>query len=141
MSDASWYQRAVARARNQQEQPRYTPQAQAQGQAVYPAQWNQSPVSQPQQQFVTSPQGPVPTSQKMGQASTSDLLQMQSATGQATPGVGHQLNPNGCPSCGNHLYYEKLTKGPRRGPEPAPHCFACGYNGLFEQGLEGNWAG
>ena len=137
MSDASWYQRAIARARNTEPQQQQRPTAYQQ---PPPQQWDQTRVS-PQQQFVTSPQGPVPTSTKLGQASTSDLLQMQAATGQATPGVAHQLNPNGCPNCGANLFYEKLTKGPRRGPEPAPHCFTCGYNGLFEQGLEGNWAG
>lgn len=139
MTDQAWYQRAMARARNTQEPSPQRPMPSQQ-----PVQWSnqsnqtfsQTPVSQ---QFVSTPQGPAPTSQKMGQASTTDLLQMQAATGHATPGVAHQLNPNACPSCGANLFYERLTKGPRRGPEPAPHCFSCGYNGLFEQGLAGNW--
>jgi hypothetical protein len=86
-------------------------------------------------------QGPPPTSQKFAQASTSQLLQLQSATGQASPGIGAQLNPNPCPNCGASLFYEQLGKQKRRGPEPAPHCFSCGYNGLFEQGLQSSWGG
>lgn len=137
MTDQAWYQRAMARVQNQgTPSPRSTQQVQPVPQARTQPWPGQTQVSQ---QFVSTPQGPAPTSQKMGQASTTDLLQMQAATGQASPGVGHQLNPNACPSCGANLFYERLTKGPRRGPEPAPHCFSCGYNGLFEQGLAGNW--
>ena len=68
----------------------------------------------------------------------SDLLHLQQVTGRATPGKGARLNPDPCPNCGGTLFYDDLGLK-RRGPPPAPHCFNCGYNGLFEQGLEGNW--
>lgn len=77
--------------------------------------------------------------EKREQVSVSDLLNIQQATGKAQPGQGHRLNPDPCPSCGSNQYFEVLS-GKRRGPPPAPHCYNCGYNGLFEQGLEGNWA-
>ena len=91
------------------------------------------------QQYPQQPQAPDAMA-KQGQASLSNLLQVQQATGQAAPGPGARLNPDPCPGCGANLYYENLTKK-RRGPPPAPHCFTCGYNGLFEQGLESSWQG
>jgi hypothetical protein len=78
--------------------------------------------------------------QKMQQASLTELLAVQQQTGRANPGVGGRLNPDPCPNCGANLFYDNLGKN-RRGPPPAPHCFTCGYNGLFEQGLESSWQG
>lgn len=138
MSNDSWYQRAMARARGT-EPPRQQ----------QPVTWSNGSNVNTTAAFVTTPNvamqfqapspGPPPTGQKQAQASTSQLLRMQAETGSASPGLGHQLNPNACPQCGNSLFYERLTRA-RRGPEPAPHCFTCGYNGLFEQGLESSWA-
>jgi hypothetical protein len=42
-----------------------------------------------------------------------------------------------CPSCGSNLYYSRSGKS--RLPSPAPHCFSCGYNGLFDQGTPQAW--
>ena len=44
-----------------------------------------------------------------------------------------------CPNCGNTLWSRQA--GPSRMPPPAPLCYHCGYNGLFEQGLQSNWGG
>jgi len=75
------------------------------------------------------------------QASLSDLLKVQES-GHGQPGQGAQSNPDPCPGCGSQLFIENLPGGKkRRGPAPAPHCFACGWNGLFDQGLESSWAG
>jgi hypothetical protein len=42
-----------------------------------------------------------------------------------------------CPECGSRLYSQRAHgSGARvRGNPPAPHCFECGYNGLFELGV------
>lgn len=133
MTDA-WYQRAIARARSgsapapaptQQQQQRYQPSPGI-------ARW--------EGHTQLSPATPAP-SQRLQQASVSDLLQVQQSTGKATPGVGGRLNPEPCPACGGNQYFATLG-AKRRGPEPAPHCYNCGYNGgLFEQGLESSWQG
>ena len=135
MSD--WYTRAMARAReaqspSQQRPSPYQPQQQVQPQ--WPGQTSVSPQQMPQTQMRPDFQA------KQGQASLSETLAMQ-AQGLGTPGIGARLNPNTCPNCGDKLFFENLTKGARRGPPPAPHCFACGYNGLFEQGLQSTWQG
>lgn len=144
MSNDAWYQRAMARAREAiptQRPPQQQPTTSTtwNGNVAWTGNANQNVTFYPQPQPQAQPQAPG-TGQKLAQASTSQLLQMQSATGQATPGIGAQLNPNNCPNCGQALFYERLEKV-RRGPPPAPHCFTCGYNGLFEQGLESSWSG
>ena len=55
-------------------------------------------------------------------------------------GKAHRIDNEPCPECGSDKYYSR-TEGARRGPPPAPHCFACGYNGLFTQGLQTTWQG
>lgn len=131
MTDA-WYQRALARARSGS-QPSPAPQQQ-------PQRYQPSPgVARWEGHTQLSPATPQPQ-QKLQQASLTDLLKVQTATGQASPGIGGRLNPDPCPQCGRDLFYADLGKA-RRGPPPAPHCFTCGYNGLFEQGLESSWQG
>ena len=143
MSD-SWYARALDRARGvvptqraappqyQQPQPQtYAPQ--------YPVQYSQ-PQWQQQPQAPTRPQV-VNTQQKVGSADLSTLFKIQDA-GQGQPGPGARDNPDPCPGCGSPLFIENLPGGKRRrGPAPAPHCFSCGWNGLFDQGLESSWSG
>jgi hypothetical protein len=140
MSDtASWYQRKLAQMRGQQQAPQpyqqriagYAPQpGPPQVQAVQtPVQQVRPPVQQPSNYDETA---------KQGEASMTMLLDVQRATGIAKPGMGEKLNPDPCPNCGRNLFYADLGKA-RRGPPPAPHCFNCGFNGLFEQGLQSSW--
>lgn len=130
--NASWYARKMAALRGngapfqgrpqvpQYEQPvsRYQPQPQ------YPA---QMPAQMPMQQAGTP-------------ETLTEFLEMQRHGQALVPGKGAKLNPDPCPNCGGNLFYADLGKK-RRGPPPAPHCFNCGYNDLFEQGLESNWTG
>ena len=139
MSDSSWYSRALDRARGTaaptQTRPSYPQQTQSFA-PQYPAQYSQ-PL---QQRAPTQPQA-YNTQQKVQQASLSDLFKVQES-GHGQPGQGAQSNPDPCPGCGSQLFIENLPGGKkRRGPAPAPHCFSCGWNGLFDQGLESSWAG
>lgn len=45
-----------------------------------------------------------------------------------------------CPSCGSHLVFSRSKGGGVAGKAPAPRCFSCGYNGLYDQGDQTNWA-
>ena len=56
-------------------------------------------------------------------------------------GKAHKIDAQPCPHCGSDKYYSRDGDGPRRGPPPAPHCFECGFNGMFEQGLATSWGG
>jgi hypothetical protein len=106
----------------------------------YPVQYSQPQQYTPQPQAPTRPQV-VNTHQKYGEAKLSDLLSLQEQ-GKGQPGQGALENPDPCPGCGSPLFIENLPGGKkRRGPAPAPHCFSCGWNGLFDQGLESSWAG
>ncbi len=40
-----------------------------------------------------------------------------------------------CPSCGSRNYFSRKGAWQRAGSAPASHCFECGYNGIYEQGL------
>ena len=39
-----------------------------------------------------------------------------------------------CPNCGRPNYFSRANAGVA-GMAPAPHCYECGYNGRYEQGL------
>jgi predicted RNA-binding Zn-ribbon protein involved in translation (DUF1610 family) len=53
-------------------------------------------------------------------------------------GKAHQVDREPCPECGSSQYFSR-SSGARRGPPPAPHCYNCGFNGLFEQGEATTW--
>ena len=145
MSDTSWYQRKLAE-RRQQAQPQ--PQARAypgngasptypqvetrypqvpgqygQPQQQYPPQYNQPPL-QPQPQ------------QMPGRVTTENLYE---AAKFWRGGPGAQANPDPCPSCGGNQYFSNVQTS-KRGPQPAAHCYNCGYNdGMFTQGDAAAW--
>jgi hypothetical protein len=129
MSDTqAWYQRKLAQMRGQQPKPypqRYQPpQPTPRYQAPQPPQW------QPQQQ---QPQQPVP---QQIPVTIDNLYEM---AGHWRGGPGARNNPQPCPQCGGNQYFENITSG-KRGPQPAPHCYDCGYNGgMFQQGMESSW--
>ena len=54
-------------------------------------------------------------------------------------GKAHKIDAEPCPQCGSVRYYSRTGEGARRGPPPAPHCFDCGFNGLFDQGMASTW--
>lgn len=50
-----------------------------------------------------------------------------------------------CPSCGSKSGFTAFSgmggmAAGVMGNRPAPHCFECGYNGKFAQGMESTWA-
>lgn len=52
-------------------------------------------------------------------------------------GAAAKTERSACPNCGSGLYYSRTGKS--RMPSPAPHCFSCGFNGLFDQGDPQSW--
>jgi hypothetical protein len=124
---SSWYQRRLAQMRGTQPFQARAPIPQY----PQPQQGYQQQFTQPR---ADPPQPPTPPE------TMTDLLDLQKHGQALKPGKGARLNPDPCPNCGGNLFYADLGLK-RRGPPPAPHCFSCGYNELFEQGLESNWQG
>jgi len=119
-----WY----ARRLNQQQQPQaYQRQAPAPYQPPVPVQYQYVP--QPHQHQVPPPPPP------NGSVTHENFMQMAS---QWRGGAAMKNDPGGCPECGSPRYYSR-SKTVSRGPAPAPHCFDCGWNGLFDQGDPTTW--
>jgi hypothetical protein len=53
-------------------------------------------------------------------------------------GEAHRTETVPCPKCGGGHFYSR-SQGISRGPAPAPMCFDCGFNGMFEQGDPATW--
>lgn len=47
-----------------------------------------------------------------------------------------------CPSCGSNLVFSRTGRGGTmvNGSQPAPRCFECGWNGLYDQGDQSSWS-
>lgn len=87
----------------------------------------QVPVQQ-QQQHLRAPTQP--------QRVDPENLFEQAMTWEGGEGVRKERTP--CPQCGSMHFFSRSSKV-SRGPAPAPVCYDCGYNGLFEQGDPATW--
>lgn len=48
-----------------------------------------------------------------------------------------------CPECGSRNVFSRTGKGANsmiNGAAPAPRCFECGWNGIYDQASQVNWA-
>jgi transposase-like protein len=48
-----------------------------------------------------------------------------------------------CPDCGSQNIFVRTAKGGNTmisGNNPAPRCFECGWNGMYDQGSQSSWA-
>ena len=115
-----WYARRLGQQHQQPQAPqqRYSPPTQPH----YPQQ------HQPQPQHQQQPD----TSQI--RVTTQNLYEV---AGMWRGGPAARTEGQPCPNCGSNHYFSRAGKS--RLPAPAPHCFDCGYNGLFDQGLPQTW--
>lgn len=113
------------------------------------------PATPPPQQQVATPQ-PAPQPAQQPVAPAKDVLDPSRDPNAEVPmgeamrlwrgGEAHRTEGNmACPDCGSTTGYTAYSgrgaSGSRvNGQQPRPHCFECGYNGSFSQGLESNWA-
>ena len=58
-------------------------------------------------------------------------------------GEAHRKEANNlCPECGSSNVFSRVSRGSGtavNGNHPAPRCYECGWNGLYDQGIEANW--
>lgn len=48
-----------------------------------------------------------------------------------------------CPECGSIYVFSRTGKGANttvNGASPAPRCYECGWNGMYDQGSQGSWS-
>lgn len=45
-----------------------------------------------------------------------------------------------CPACGSRNVFSRAKGTMVNGATPAPRCFECGWNGIYEQGEQSSWA-
>jgi hypothetical protein len=48
-----------------------------------------------------------------------------------------------CPDCGSIYVYSRTARGANtriNGASPAPRCYECGWNGLYDQASQANWS-
>lgn len=134
MSDTQgWYARKVAAFRGQSSAPappatQYAPVQQQAYRGIAPQ--TMPPHLQPQQEQ--------PRQAGIGFDGKVTIENFVGAMSFWKGGKGQQERER-CPNCGDTLW--SRTNGTRRGPPPAPLCYHCGYNGMFEQGLPSSWGG
>lgn len=122
-TDSSWY----ARRFGQQQ-----PQAQGLRSAAGPPP-GYVPGGYPQ------PQQPQQYAQAQAPKPKVTIENLWGAMQQWNGGKAHKIDAEPCPECGSARYYSRTGEGTRRGPPPAPHCFDCGFNGMFQQGMATSW--
>lgn len=127
----------------QSDQPagiRVVPQYQ---QPQHQPQYAQAPQPVPHQPQYTPPEqidGSKVTYQQLAREHDGEKISKYWRGGEAMRTEGHL----GCPNCGTTTGYTAysgnggLSAGVG-GNRPRPHCFECGYNGVFVQGDEANW--
>ena len=133
MADSSgWWASKLGHAPqqpNMRQQPvAYPPQGYPQAPPGYPPapQQGYPPQGYPQQQQIDTSQIQV-TPENL--AELTKLWQGGEATKtETTP----------CPKCGSPHYFSRSNRVSRL-PAPAPTCYTCGYNGLFEQADAATW--
>lgn len=127
MSDNSgWYQRKMAQMRGAPQPQQYQP---------IPAHYQPPPQQQrvPMQRVSLMPPSAEP--QPLPPVTIDNLWHAMNVW---HGGKAHKIDPDPCPECGSNQYYSR-TQGTRRGPAPAPHCYNCGFNGMFQQGDPVTW--
>lgn len=119
--------------------------------------WAKKLNNEPARYSLTIPaQAPSPVRQTVPQQqSTGTIDPQRPANAEITMGEAMRIWKGGeahrkeghlaCPSCGSttgYTAYSGMAAGSVRvnGQTPRPHCFECGYNGSFAQGLESSWA-
>lgn len=110
------------------------------------------PVTPPVRVPISFPQAPTATPQQVAQSRGQLLDETRAPTEQITMGEALRLWKGGeamrreggmtCPSCGSSNVFSRVGRGGTmvNGSQPAPRCFECGWNGMYDQGEQSSWA-
>lgn len=118
--------------------PRPTPRPEAVPPITPPQRWG---IQVPAQ--VPPPQQSVPHNQRVLDESRAptDNISMGEAIRMWKGGEAARREGNmTCPSCGSRNVFSRAKGTMVNGATPAPRCFECGWNGIYEQGEQSSWA-
>jgi predicted nucleic-acid-binding Zn-ribbon protein len=91
----------------------------------------------PQEQYMATQMVTDPDINRNGQVTMGEAIRMWKG------GEAHRKEgTNTCPECGSHNVFSRTarhTGNSINGAHPAPRCYECGWNGLYDQGVEANW--
>lgn len=92
----------------------------------------------PTQQAAPIQQGVMPQQEEAPESFSEALRRGVTKGGEAT-----RREVSTCPACGGSYVFSRTKSGGGTlvgGAAPAPRCYTCGWNGLYEQGDESSWA-
>lgn len=110
------------------------------------------PTTPPIRVPIAVPQAPPASPQQVAHSRGSLLDETRAPTDQITMGEALRLWKGGeaarreghmsCPTCGSKNVFSRVGRGGTmvNGSQPAPRCFECGWNGLYDQGDQSAWA-
>jgi len=124
-----------------QQQPRGIVVPPQQPQVVVPPGYQLVPINPQQQQQQQQPvYQPQPIDTKLKYLEFARLHDGEKISKYWQGGEATKLEGNlSCPQCGSPTGYTTYSSTMMHGTRPRPHCFECGYNGLFQQADQANW--
>jgi hypothetical protein len=120
------------------------------GQQPTPQRTYQTPPTSPPVRipYTQQPQAPVQQQQQDQNVldpsrSPTDQITMGEALRLWKGGEAHRRDGNvTCPDCGSIYVFSRTGRGSGtsvNGATPAPRCYACGWNGMYDQASQANW--
>lgn len=92
---------------------------------------------------VVPTQSPVHTNPNPGTEAPAESLSEALRRGVTKGGEATRREVSNCPACGGPYVFSRVKSGGGtlvNGSQPAPRCYTCGWNGLYDQGDEASWA-
>lgn len=102
----------------------------------YPVTTYPTPMAPPQ------PAQPVAPQQDDRQANSAPASSFTEALrkGITNGGEAARRDIHNCPACGSVYVFSRAKGTTLNGANPAPRCYECGWNGLYEQAEQTNWS-
>lgn len=86
-----------------------------------------------------TPQSPQPVQQRTENLPPPESLSEALQRGHSNGGEAAR-NAMNCPDCGSGNVFNRSKGNTLNGASPAPRCYECGWNGLYDQGQQGSWS-
>lgn len=122
------------------------------GQSPTPQKTYTTPPTTPPLRIPSPAQVPAEAPQRLPEGRQDLLDPSRPPTDQITMGEALRLWKGGeamrkegnmtCPDCGSIYVFSRTGRGHNtmiNGASPAPRCYECGWNGMYDQGSQGNW--